>query len=93
MRLQLVAPGVRLMSVQLTPLLSERRIFCPAAAAWLSVPLMVCKAVWVMKSVPDAPVSALKLSWEMLGGAALSTVMLLLLTSDRLPARSLAYNT
>jgi hypothetical protein len=65
----------------------------PAAAAWLKVPLMVCAAVWVMKSVFDAPVSALKSTWEMDGGELLSTTMVLLLTKDRLPATSLAYKT
>jgi hypothetical protein len=54
-RVKLVAPATKATSVQVLPLLSEMRTFCPAAAAWLKVPLMVCAAVWVMKSPPLLP--------------------------------------
>ena len=80
-----------LASTQVVPPSSETLTFCPVNAAWLKVPPMVWAAVLVTKSVANAPVSALKAMLVMLGGAVLSTVMLLLLTSDKLPATSLAY--
>ena len=46
-----------------------------------------------MKSLPALPVSSLSAKLVMLGGAVLSTTMVLLLTKDRLPATSLAYST
>ena len=86
-------PGSIKISVHVMPLSSDSRTLCSDGLVWLSVPLMVCTAVWVMKSLLDAPVSSLSCSWEMADGELLSTTMVLLLTSDRLPATSVAYRT
>ena len=93
LREKLVAPVARATSVQFWPLLSEMLTFCPLPAAWLRVPLIFCVAVLVMKSLVEEPVSSSRVTCEIVGGALLSTTMVLLLTSDRLPATSLAYNT
>ena len=78
-------------SLQVRPPLRETRTFWPVRAGWLKVPLRVWAAVRVTKSLASLPVSALSAMLVMLGGALLSTVMLLLVTSERLPARSVAY--
>ena len=64
-RLQVFTPTVVAAAVQLMPLSNETYTVSPVATVALSVPLTVCAAVWVIKSlsVPVLPaVSALKIA-------------------------------
>ena len=85
-----VDPTLALASTQLVPPFNDTMTRWPLTRFWLNRPLMVWLAVWVMKSLPALPVSSLSAKLVMLGGAVLSTTMVLLLTKDRLPATSLA---
>ena len=94
MRLRrLLLPTLAVAVAQLLPPLTDTSTRWPLIAFWLKLPLMVWAAVWVMKSLLALPVSWLSARLVMLGGAVLSTTMVLLLTKDRLPATSLAYST
>ena len=90
-RLQVFCPTVLVAVVQVLPLFKDTETVSPVARFALKVPLMVCAAVWVMKSLALLPVSALKAAVAMVVvGAVVSMVQLLLLLGgvDSLPARS-----
>ena len=62
---------------QVLPLSNDTKTVSPVAKLALKVPLMVCAAVWVMKSLALLPVSALKAAVAMVVvGDVLSTMKL-----------------
>ena len=67
---QVLVPTVAVAVVQCAPLSSETSTCSSDARLALSVPLMLCAAVWVTRSVLDAPVSAEKatLAFVVVGG-------------------------
>ncbi|MNV34693.1 hypothetical protein D3C71_1261210 [compost metagenome] len=57
---QVLLPTVDVAAVQVAPLSSETSTYSPEARLADKVPLSVCAAVLVMKSVDETPVSAEK---------------------------------
>lgn len=76
-------------SVQVIPPSTEPSKRSVANKAELKVPVIVCDAVWVLKSLADVPVSALRRKpFTVTVGAWLSYVKLKLVTWPELPALS-----
>ena len=64
-KLQVLAPSVAVAVVQLAPLSNETCTDSPVSRFAFRVPLIVCAAVLVLKSVALAPVSAEKVTVDM----------------------------
>ena len=82
LRLHVLAPAEVLAVIQVLPLSSDTSTRSSLTRLALVVPLMVCAAVWVMKSVLLPPLSALKaIVATVVVGALVSTIAFVLFIS------------
>ena len=87
---QVLWPTVLLAVTQLAPLSSDTSTVSPVTVLALRVPLMVCEAVWVIRSVVLVPVSAEKVALSTVVVGAVPRVMMPVDAALTLPAASTA---